>query len=521
MNVARLSLLAIALALGSVEWAVSKNVPPLVLATDIAAGWAYLAAGSLAWPGRRSRWLPVLFVATGIAWLVGSVTPALLDVYRAPLAHLLLAFPSGRLPGRMASAVVVVGYVHATVSPFAALQDLALPFLAVVTAVAIRNAIRSPTRLRPGRVAAAGAAMAVTAVTALGALPVLGAAVGIDVLRAAHAILIGAIGLGLGARYRWSGWADDTVTRLVVQLGADDAPVTLRSRLADALDDPTVVIGLTTETADRYVDETGRIVELPQPGSGRSVTPLTSGANRIGVLVRNDTSETDEALVASVAAAAQLALTNARLQAETRRRIDELAASRRRLVEAADVQRSRINRELETGAELRLANAEALLTGPGGDTDLLDEARAAASMVREFARGIGATPLVRDGLVPAIGELVRRSPVPVSVELDTDRLPSVVETTAYFVCSEGLANVAKHARASRVTIHGRRRNGWFDLEIADDGVGGARLAGGTGLRGLADRVEALGGRLTIETRQGRGTRIGASLPLDIPALQRA
>jgi signal transduction histidine kinase len=517
VKLAQLSLLPAALGLGIVEWAASENVPPIVLATDIAAGWAYLVGGYFTWDSRRPPRLPLLFVATGVAWLAGALTPATLGFYSAPLIHLLLAFPTGRLPGRSGTAVVVAGYLYTVVSPLAGLEHLRIALLAAVTIVAIRNAIRSPILLRPARVAAAGAAVAVTTVTAIGALPIAGVVIGFDVLRSTYAIVLGAVGLGLGAQYRWGGRADDTVARLVVQLGADDGTLTLRSRLANALGDPSVVIGLATETADRYVDETGRIVELPQPGSGRSVTPLTSGGDRIGVLVQNDGLDVDNALVTSVAAAAQLALTNARLQADIRRRIVELAASRRRLVEAADVQRSRINRELQTGAELRHANVEALLSEPGGDAELLDEARAAASMVRKFARGIGAAPLVRGGLVPAVGELVRRSPVPVDVELDTDRLPSVVETTAYFVCSESLANVAKHARASRVTVHGRRRNGWLDLEIADDGVGGARLAGGSGLRGLADRVEALGGRLTIEERQGGGTRIAASLPLEIPA----
>jgi two-component sensor histidine kinase len=415
---------------------------------------------------------------------------------------------------------VVAGYVHAVASPLAGLEDLTLPLLAVVTVVAIRNAIQSPVPWRPDRAAAAGAAIAATAAIALGTLPFIGDVMGIDILRSTYAILIGAIGLGLGAQYRWSGRLEDTLTRLVVQLGADDEPVTLRSRLANALGDPSVVIGLATETADRYVDEAGQIVELPEVGSGRSVTPLTSGGDRIGVLVRNDTLEIDDTVVASVAAAAQLALSNALLQADTRRRIDELAASRRRLVESADIQRSRILRELETGAERRLMRVETLLSDPAADSELLHEAQAATAVLRQFARGIGAAPLVREGLVTAVSELVRRSPVPVDIELDVDRLPGVVETTAYFVCSEGLANVAKHARASRVTIRGRRRNGWFDLEIADDGVGGARLAGGSGLRGLADRVEALGGRLTIEERQGGGTRIAASLPVDSPGAGR-
>jgi signal transduction histidine kinase len=516
VKLARLTLLPTALVLGIVEWAVSENVPPVVLATDIAAGWAYLAAGFLGWDSRRSRWLPILFVATGVAWLAGALTPAAFNLYLAPLIHLVLAFPTGQLPGRTARAVVVAGYIHAVASPLVGLDDLTLPLLAVVTVVAIRNAIQSPMPSRADRAAAAGAAIAVTAATALGNLPFLGEVMGIDVLRSTYAILIGAVGLGLGAQYRWGGRVEDTVTRLVVQLGADDEPATLRSRLANALGDPSVVIGLATETADRYVDEAGRIVELPELGSGRSVTPLTSGGDRIGVLVWSDTVEIDNTVVASVAAAAQLALTNALLQADTRRRIDELAASRRRLIEAADIQRSRIHRALEDGAERRLIRVETLLSDPAVDSELLDEARAATAVLREFALGIGAAPLVREGLVAAVGDLARRSPVPVDIELDVDRLPEGVETSAYFVCSEGLANVAKHARASRVTIHGRQQNGWFDLEIADDGVGGARLAGGSGLRGLADRIEALGGRLTIEERQGGGTRIAASLPVESP-----
>ena len=230
----------------------------------------------------------------------------------------------------------------------------------------------------------------------------------------------------------------------------------------------------------------------------------------------------DAELVEAVAAATRLALTNVRLQAEVVARAEQLAASRRRIVEAADAQRRRLQRELSDGAERRLAavaaEVEALAPGVGEGraaellADVERQLEAAREELRELARGIHPAALTEGGLGAALPELASRSSVPVELRADAGRAPAPVEAAAYFVCAEALTNVAKYARAARVTIEARREPGRLVVAIADDGAGGADPARGSGLRGLADRVEALGGRLSVESPPGAGTRLEAELP---------
>jgi signal transduction histidine kinase len=214
----------------------------------------------------------------------------------------------------------------------------------------------------------------------------------------------------------------------------------------------------------------------------------------------------------------------ARLDAELVTRLQELRASRVRLVNAGDAERRRLERDLHDGAQARLVSVNLLL----GRVRLLveDQAEAAAMLdraqselrtglaeLRELARGIHPAVLVHRGLEPAITALASRSPVPVAVQADEERLPPPVEIAAYFVVSEALTNVAKYAQASSASVSVRRDDDVLRVDIADDGVGGADAAGGSGLRGLADRVEALGGHLLVTSPPAAGTVIVAELPL--------
>jgi signal transduction histidine kinase len=224
-------------------------------------------------------------------------------------------------------------------------------------------------------------------------------------------------------------------------------------------------------------------------------------------------------LLASVAAAARVAVANARLQAEARARAAELEASRLRIVKAGDAQRRRLEEELRLGAERRLGSVAALLAGAREAADdgaaiaalehELDEAR---HELREFAQGVHPAALTDGGLMPAIAALADRSPVPVAVRGELGRLSPALEAALFFVCSEALANAAKHADASRITVDVRQEAGRVAVSISDDGVGGADPRGGSGLRGLADRIDALGGRLAVESPPGGGTRVTARLP---------
>jgi signal transduction histidine kinase len=202
-----------------------------------------------------------------------------------------------------------------------------------------------------------------------------------------------------------------------------------------------------------------------------------------------------------------------------------LAASRARIVAAADESRRRIERDLHDGAQQRLVHAvialklaqRALSNGDANAGELVTEglqhAEEANSELRELAHGILPAALTRGGLRAGVEALVSRVSLPVSVDVSVERLPAVVEATAYFVISEALTNVVKHARAAGAGVTARLENGELRVEVRDDGVGGAGGVHGTGLGGLEDRVSALHGRLVLESPRGAGTRLCALLPV--------
>ena len=238
----------------------------------------------------------------------------------------------------------------------------------------------------------------------------------------------------------------------------------------------------------------------------------------------------DPGLVDSVALAARIALSNVRLRAEVRRQVTELDASGRRILEAGDAQRRRLLDQLRVGAGQRLMGVSELLgraaqqAGTGQDratAERLEAARQelveAQAELRELAGGIHPALLTERGLGPTLVALAGRAPVPVRVAAPAQRLPAVVETAVYFACAEALANVAKHAEATGVDVQVRAQDGMVTAVIADDGIGGADRLAGSGLNGVADRVEALGGRLVVDSPPGRGTRLLAEIPAASPA----
>jgi signal transduction histidine kinase len=203
----------------------------------------------------------------------------------------------------------------------------------------------------------------------------------------------------------------------------------------------------------------------------------------------------------------------------------EVTASRARIVAAADQARRRIERDLHDGAQQRLVTLELQLRGAraavppgsrelGADLENIEAGLAAAlGELREIARGIHPAILADGGLRPALAALARRSPVPVDLTVPAGRLPDQVEVSAYYVVAEALTNAARHARASAVTVEAEAAGDRLRVTISDDGAGGADLARGTGLAGLKDRVEALGGRLVLHSPRGAGTSLRAEFPL--------
>jgi signal transduction histidine kinase len=240
----------------------------------------------------------------------------------------------------------------------------------------------------------------------------------------------------------------------------------------------------------------------------------------------------EERLFTGLAAQAGLVLRLVGLRAELAARhadlvvrAAELRASRERLIETQDAERRRLERDIHDGAQQRLvalavqlrSAQQRLKDNSDPEVDRLlaatvEELKVAVEELRELARGVHPAILTEDGLAAALESLVSRTPFPVDLDAAEGRLPAQVEATAYFVACEALANVIKHAQASTATVRTVRRNGLLVVEIADDGIGGAVAQNGSGLRGLADRVEALGGRLRVESPATGGTRIVGEIP---------
>jgi signal transduction histidine kinase len=247
----------------------------------------------------------------------------------------------------------------------------------------------------------------------------------------------------------------------------------------------------------------------------------SSDGTDIGAIVYDPA--VDETLAASVSAAATLAVRNESLRAELRRHLLEVERSRERIVKAAMDERRRIERDLHDGAQQSLLALGARLGSIRGKADaemgrLLDEAiedlRSTVDSLRDFARGVHPAILTDRGLAPAIESLAEHSPVAVHVDVALDRLRPAVEAAAYFLVAEALTNASRHANARSVRIAAFCVDGWLHVEVSDDGIGGADMAGGTGLQGLQDRVEAIGGQMHVNGPRGRGTTLTARLPCE-------
>jgi hypothetical protein len=485
---------------------------PGLIGLDAAAGFSLVALGLAARaPRPRSRAL-LIMAAAGFAWFLGSLWSPAVYLHRGPLAHLLLSYPRGRLSSRLERLAVGGAYGYAAAYPVARNNYATIAFALVLIALAARRHALSGGPERRARLTA------LTAATAFGLVLVLAAATRIHGLGPERAMLFAydlfvfLIAVGLFADLLWGRWAQATVTGLVVDLGDPVGAGPLRDRLARTLGDPTLVVAYRLSGKTGYVDEAGRPVELPAPGSGQAMTPIDEEGGRVAVLVHDAAVLNDPELASAVASATRLAISNARLQAEVLARVAEVEASRRRIVKAEDEQRRRLEQELRYGAQRRLARVAELVMDV--DSDLDRELVDAQAELEEFARGIHPATLTDHGLAAALCELVERSPLPTEIAAPSKRSPAPIEAAAYFVCSEALANIAKYGNASRVRISVTREAERLIVEVVDDGVGGADPSGGSGLRGLADRVEALGGLLRVESPPGRGTRLVAELPVE-------
>jgi signal transduction histidine kinase len=549
--------------------------PGLWITLDLVIGAGFAGVGLFAWYRRPDNRIGALMVATAFAWyllVAGNTEPALLwtvgnlgsNLFAATTIHLLLAFPSGRLETTVDRVLVGVAYTSTTVGwfPFVFFNDPAavgcsgcpenllliqadagfadlwldvlgvLGILIMLTVVArlVRRWQTASAALRravaPVFVAGGALMVVLSAVLAVGLFEKWGYGLSQKLF---YGCLI-AFGLvpyvflaGL-VRGRWL--RGRGVGALISRLGETRQAGGLREELARALGDPSLELAYWLPDSEQYVDSEGRKVYVWPPAADRAVTEVDLGGRRIAAIVHDPALLDDPDQVDAAGAAAALALENERLEAELRAKVEELRGSRARLVEIGLSQRRRLERDLHDGAQQRLVSLALGLRMVQERLDpqseemvrllghLRGELDAALKELRELARGIHPAVLTDRGLAAAVEALATRAPLPVELGgLPAQRLPEPIEVAAYFVVSEALTNVAKYASASHASVSVSQSNGHLTVLVRDDGVGGADLEEGTGLRGLAARLEAVEGRLQVYSEPGAGTTVQAKIPL--------
>jgi signal transduction histidine kinase len=538
-----------------------------VTAVDIvnrSVGGSFVACGLIVWQRRRDSRIGPLMTLTGFVFLSEAVLSGLdssvaytlsqwsANWWAPVFAALVLGFPSGRISARVDKAVIGALAFGTVVLQLVWLFFLPFPpgkenvFL-ITPDADLANVI---DRFESSFNGTVGLALAILGIsrwlraapplrrlllpTLAGAVTVLVLVVQIyydlltgEFIRSSQqvtAVLLVSVPLAFLGGMLHQQLARAGMADLVVALQRAPESRRLSEALARALGDPSLVLAYWLPRFDTYVDAEGAPVTLPEPGSGRAATFVDNDGQHIAALVHDAALVHQPDLLEVVCAAANVALERERLQAELGARVAELQASRERIVAAGDAERRRLERNLHDGAQQRLVGIAlqlSLLKGhiqsdPAAAEQLAktagDELALSLAELRELARGLHPAVL-EHGLCAALDSLAARATVPTTVLFETaEPLPEQVELAAYFVASEALANVAKYAHANTVSMRVWRNGQTASIEIADDGVGGADDSAGSGLRGLADRIEALDGRLRISSPAGAGTVVTAELP---------
>ena len=542
--------------------------PAIYVITPTLVLLAYLGVGLIAWQRHPAERIGLLFTIVGYAWFLPALTrlhyplPFTIgyltgSLYQASLAHLALAWPYGRLRSRLDMAVVAGSYawnvgnnlvqmlfwnprtngcgvacpanlllVDSSARLYSTVGTVASFFGIFVTAAVVAlvgwhwwsargYARRAMTRLIWVALPIGAYVIILETPSNLGLSNLLVYGFGPLILIAAPAAYaIGMVRAQLARR---------AVGAALVDLEPGPPPGRLRDALAAALGDPALQLAFRVAGHGRYLDTSDQAVDPAQLPAGRMLTALDPAGDT--VLIHHEELRHEPDLVRVTVTAACLALEHSRLQAEVQAQLEQVRASRARIVQAGDAERRRLERDLHDGAQQRLVTLSLALgmarsRAAGADPELVSliesagkEAQEALVELRELARGIHPAVLTETGLAGAIQALAERSPVATTITaVPPGRFPAAIEATAYFVVSEALANVAKHALAGSAQVTIRQLPGRLMVQVSDDGAGGARPEGGSGLRGLADRVASVGGVLRVDSRPGCGTHLEADIP---------
>ena len=482
---------------------------------DLVVGLVFVGCGAHAMS--RNRGTAMLLAAVGFSWFAANLWPEASFVHRGLLVHLVVAYPGWRPRSRGDVVAVAVGYVAALVLPVWQSEGATVVLALALAAVVARSVIASTGALLRARwMALVGTVVFAAALITGTLIRLTGGDGAVTSARLVYELALCVVALWLTAEL--PGRETSTVVDLVVELSAAPSG-TLRDALAATLGDPSLEVGF-WDGREGYRDTAGRLVEVPPAGANPSATYVEREAAPFAVLVHDAAILSEPATVESVAVATRLTTANAELQAVVRGQLEELSASRRRLVSAADDERRRLDERLRDGAERSLLDLDELLGTAASVADAESERVERAwdllgetlDDLRELAAGLHPRE-VTQGLAAALAALAGRSPVPVGLDVEGAEPDLGTRTALYFVCAEALANTLKHASATAVTIRVVATPHLVTTEVADDGIGGADVDRGSGLRGLIDRVEALDGRVDIDSPAGGGTRISVELPV--------
>jgi signal transduction histidine kinase len=524
----------------------------------------YIGAGLIAWWRRPESRFGPLMVAAGFVnflatldWATAAVPFTIGAVFNVlpPIVflHVFLAYPTGRLVGRSEQAIVVGAYVTGLTAdlvgmllggagPLNLLEVVSAPgavevlrdvdfialsafCLAGIGVLAARRWGRHRPPRRPLGPLVDSFALGLVMIAALFSLSVfVGSPEEVPAIETVRRLTFFVVGLAPIAFLIGLLQSRLAVGPAIVSLGREAARGNVLDALRRALRDPSLEVGYWVPEYERYADREGRAIELPtSPGRATTLIDREDGTH-VAALVHDVSLREETALLEAVTAAGGFALENERLHAELRARLEELKGSRARIIEAAQSERQRLERDLHDGAQQRLVALslelgllEERFAGDADATAALEQTRREVTEslreLRELAQGIHPAVVTGHGLAVALKTLAARAQVPVRLTVDLDgRLPERQEVGAYYVVAESLTNTAKYARASSVAVDVRQADGRLVVEVVDDGVGGADTRGGSGLRGLADRVEALGGQLRVWSPVDGGTRVRAEIP---------